>query len=72
MISVSEEFLEAMAESRNFTYSAEVVLADGTELLLDEDLFCVTGCRLLASPGTSSFPVGNLVSKCLTLAIPQL
>lgn len=68
MISVSEDFLEAMEEHRNFTYSAEVVLADGSELLLDEDLFCATGCRIVASPGTSSFPVGNLISRCLTLA----
>lgn len=68
MISVSEDFLEAMEEHRNFTYSAEVVLPDGSELLLDEDLFCATGCRIVASPGTSSFPVGNLISRCLTLS----
>lgn len=67
MKSVSAELKELMQSERPFVYTAVITLTNGTELTLTEDDLAASGCRITISSGSSSFPVGYAISKCLTL-----
>jgi len=68
MKSISEELKTLMQTERPFAHKAVITLTNGTELTLTEDELSANGCRITSSTGSSSFPVGYAVSKCLTLA----
>lgn len=67
MISVSPELSRLMGETRPFVYSAEIEFLDGRTVSLSEDDICGAGNRILTSAGSSSLPIGNALSRSLSL-----
>lgn len=73
MISHSSELLDLMRSGKHpFTYSITITLADETVLSLTEDDLTATGNRITQTQGTSGFPLGTAISKCLTLTFYNL
>lgn len=68
MIPISSDARAAMVGSRPFIYSISVTFTSGTTITLTEDDLCATGCKIITSPGTSSMPIGNAISRCLQLS----
>ena len=67
MIAASLELQRMMYQTRAFVYSAEVTFTDSTKLTLTEEDLCGSDSQIVISAGSSSFPVGNALSRCLRL-----
>lgn len=69
MRNVSAKYLQAMENRRDFYPEAEVTFLDGVKKTLTKDDFCISGNSIIDSAECSSFPLGILVSKRITLTI---
>ncbi|MBR2716428.1 MAG: hypothetical protein IKD79_01665 [Oscillospiraceae bacterium] len=69
MIHVSDAFRAAMASRRNFTRTAAVTLADGTELTLENDEFTIAGSGYADSAGGGTLPVGAALCRTAQLEL---
>lgn len=69
MRNVSNQFLEAMKERRDFYAVAEITFANGTQKTLEKYDFAITGNSVADNAGTSSFPLGILSAKRIELTI---
>lgn len=69
MINVSNEFKELMQERTDFKEYAEVTLADGTEILLNELDFTVSNNSITDGAGMTTFPVGVAVQKHIQIEL---
>lgn len=67
MIAASLELQRKMVDTRAFVYAAEITFTDNTMLTLTEGDLCGSGSSIVISAGSSSFPVGNALSRCLKL-----
>lgn len=66
MINVSREFRQVLAENRKFYTYADIILADETELRLDNDRIMTGGLRIEdAVSSDDSFDIGAaIINKC--------
>lgn len=69
MIAVSDAFKEAMKERSDYKCKAIITLANDTTLTLDEDDFSVTGNRVSEGAGTDGLPLGEAISRSITLEL---
>lgn len=72
MITASAELQKIMQDDRPFIYRAVITFKDSTIVTLTEDDMCATGCSIVASSGSSSFPLGAAICRCLTLSFYNL
>lgn len=69
MKNVSRQFEKTMAGRRDFMCAAEITFRDGAKKQLGMDDFGLSGNQAVESPESSSFPIGTLVSKRITLCL---
>lgn len=68
MIHVSDKFKESLQYGHNFHEEVEVNFKDGRTILLDQEIM-LSGNSFIDGVGSSSFPVGLVICKSLTLSI---
>ena len=69
MRNVSTKYLQAMENRRDFYPEAEITFLDGVKKTLDKNDFFIAGNSIIDSAESSSFPLGILVSKRITISI---
>lgn len=69
MRSISRKAVETMQARRDFYASAEITFADGAEKTLGRSDFTLSGNTVIDSAESSSFPLGILASKRVTLSL---
>ena len=69
MLNVSTEFRTKMMSDRRFTYQAVITFLNGAILELSEGDLVVSGSHVCVSGESDSLPVGNCISKALTLVL---
>lgn len=69
MRNVSNEYIQTMERRRDFYPEAEITFSDGTKKTLAKDDFALSGNSITEAAGSSSFPIGLVVPKQITLSI---
>lgn len=69
MINVSDTWKAGMNENTHYTTTAEVTLADDTELTLTADEICVKTNRFTDGAGKTSFPIGEAMSRTMQIEV---
>ena len=69
MRNVSNDYLKTMESRRDFYADAEVTFADGTIKTIEKNDLRLSGNSIIHSAGSSSFPLGMLVAKRITLSL---
>ena len=69
MINVSDQLLKESKENQDYYVTANVTLADGTNLPLKKEDFYLDGNGIVDSADSSSFPIGVAIEKTATLSL---
>lgn len=69
MINVSDQLLKESKENQDYYVTANVTLADGTNLPLKKEDFYLDGNGIVDSADSSSFPVGVAIEKTATISL---
>lgn len=69
MINVSNEFWKMMQERTDFKQNAEITLADGTVLDLDETAFTTSNSSVTDAAGVNSIPLGIAISRSIQIEL---
>lgn len=69
MRNVSNQYIETMANRRDFYAEAEITFADGQTKTVNKKDFWISGNSFTHSAGGSSFPVGMLIAKRITFSL---
>ena len=69
MINVSDEFWELMQERTDFKENAEITLADGMVLELDEDVFTISNNSVTDAAGVNSIPLGVALARNIQIEL---
>lgn len=69
MRNVSKKYIETMESRRDFYAVGEITFADGTQKTLSKEDFSLTGNSVIDSSGSTSFPLGLLIPKQITLSL---
>lgn len=69
MINVSNEFWKSMQERTDFKENAEITLADGIVLELDESAFTVSNNSIIDAAGVNSIPLGIALSRSIQIEL---
>lgn len=67
-MSVTKDFITAITNGAHVEYLADVIFPDGSQLHLTEENFHQDGCEIVSSPA-SSLPIGNVISRYLSLSL---
>ena len=68
MINVSDQLLKESKENQDYYVTANVTLADGTNLPLKKEDFYLDGNGIVDSADSSSFPIGVAIEKTATMS----
>lgn len=69
MINVSEQLKEESKKNHNYYVTANVILADGTEIPLEKEAFYLDGNGIIDAVDSSDFPIGVAIEKTATLSL---
>lgn len=69
MINVSNEFWKMMQERTDFKQNAEITLADGTVLELNESAFTTSNNSVTDAAGVNSIPLGIAISRSIQIEL---
>lgn len=69
MRNVSKQYLDTMKERRNFYVIAEITFVNGETKPLGKDDFSISGNSIFESAESSSFPLGILAAKRITISL---
>lgn len=72
MKNVSREFRNEMQKRRDFYYTVDFTFSDGETLRIGKEDLLPSGNGVVQSSGSSSFPLGSVVSKTITLKISNI
>ena len=69
MRNVSNKYIETMRTRRDFYAIAEITFADGVQKALNKEDFILSGNSITESAESSSFPLGILAAKRITISL---